>query len=386
MEKRKIENKLFKKAIVLGIALVLITSFLVPAGSSNIRNVFDNPFEREDGSVTVEGNPPPVLFSDPPLGFTATANNRTQIDLSWTKNSTADTTYIERNNAETWNLGEGTMVYNDSGTSHQDSGLNPGTQYFYQAWSWNYTDLFSTSYEETNATTFTNQPPLLSGEKPLDDSGNIDIMQAMVNVTIRDPEGDSFNWTIEGLYVTNAGQDNDVNGSKSASLITPLPYDTDIVWFVNVTDGISWTNATYNFTTRVQYGACVIEGIVKNWFSGEPLEDAYVYIAGGHINLSEFDIAVLVTKEKTDAEGKYHSIDVPAGRYIILVLRNGSGSINDGWLPALRYTSVRPGETIVENFELISFSRSTSVKMFSRIPQFFQFFVYKLIYMFSSQT
>jgi len=120
--------------------------------------------------------------------------------------------------------------------------------------------------------------------------------------------------------------------------------------------------------------AGVIEGIVKNWWSGEPLEDAYVYIVGGHLNLSEFDISVVVTKEQTNAEGKYQAIDVPSGRYIILVLRNGSGSIGDGWLPALRYTSVCPGETTVENFELISLRRSTSVKMFSRIPQFHLFF------------
>jgi len=384
MKKIKIENKFLKKVVVLGITLVLITSFLVPAGILNIRNVFGNLFYKADGSVKAEGNPLPVLLSDPPLGFTATANSRTQIYLSWTKNSTADTTYIERNNAETWNLGEGTMVYNDSGTSHQDSGLNPGTQYFYQAWSWNYTDLYSITYEEANTTTFTNQPPVLSWEIPVDDSGNIDIMQATVNVTIRDPEGDSFNWTIEGLYVTNSGQDNDVNGSKSASLITPLPYDTDIVWFVNVTDGYSWTNATYNFTTRVQYatGVGVIEGIVKNWGSGEPLEDAYVYIVGGHFNLSEFDIALVATKEQTNAEGKYQAVDVPSGLYIILVLRNGSGSLSDGWFPALRYTSVNPGETTVENFELISLSRSTSVKMFSRVPEFHLFYVDKLISMF----
>jgi len=277
MEKIKIENKSFKKVVVLGIALVLITSFLVSAGSLNIGNVFGNPSYKEDGRVKAEGNPLPVLLSNPPGGFTATANSRTQIDLSWTKNSTADTTYIERNNAETWNLGEGTMVYNDSGTSYQDSGLNPGNQYFYKAWSWNDTDLFSTSYEETNATTFTNQPPLLSGENPLDDSGNIDITQAMVNVTIRDPEGDSFDWTIEGLYVTDSGQDNDVNGSKSANLITPLLYDTDIVWFVNVTDGYSWTNATYNFTTVQAQYTLTVNVVGSGSFLKSPDQSTYTY-------------------------------------------------------------------------------------------------------------
>jgi len=132
--------------------------------------------------------------------------------------------------------------------------------------------------------------------------------------------------------------------------------------------------------------AGVIEGIVKNWWGGEFLDDASVFIVGGHINLSEFDVSVVVAKEQTDAEGKYQAIDVPAGHYTILVLRNGSGSISDGWLPALRYTSVRPGETTVENFELISLSRSKSVKMFSRVPQLHLFFIYKLISLFLKQT
>lgn len=128
--------------------------------------------------------------------------------------------------------------------------------------------------------------------------------------------------------------------------------------------------------------AGAIEGIVKNWWGGQPLEDADVYIAGGHINLSEFDISVVFTKEQTDAEGKYSAIGVPVGIYTILVLRNGTGSITDGWLPALRYTSVRPGETTVENFELISLSRNKSVKMFLRVPRFHLFFVYRLISLF----
>jgi hypothetical protein len=40
------------------------------------------------------------------------------------------------------------------------------------------------------------------------------------------------------------------DGSKQADLITPLPYGTNIIWYVNVTDGYVWTNLTYNFTTE----------------------------------------------------------------------------------------------------------------------------------------
>jgi len=93
----------------------------------------------------------------------------------------------------------------------------------------------------------------------------------------------------------------------------------------------------------------------------------------------------VVTKEQTNAEGKYQAVDVPSGLYIILVLRNGSGSFKDGWFPAIRYTSVNPGETTVENFELISLRRSTAVKMFSRVPELYLSYVYRLIYMFLRQ-
>lgn len=101
----------------------------------------------------------------------------------------------------------------------------------------------------TNGSYTVNLAPTQTGETPADDSGNIDIYQAIVNVTINDPEGDTFNWTIEGLYVTNNASNDDTNGSKQANLITPLPLGTNIIWYVNVTDGNSWTNQTYNFTT-----------------------------------------------------------------------------------------------------------------------------------------
>jgi len=51
-----------------------------------------------------------------PDDFTATAISSSRIDLAWTKNSSADTTYIERNIVVSWNRGEGTLIYNNTGT------------------------------------------------------------------------------------------------------------------------------------------------------------------------------------------------------------------------------------------------------------------------------
>lgn len=139
------------------------------------------------------------------------------------------------------------ILYNDTDVSLVDMINDKSYVFTCQAVTWqNYTNF-------TIICSKINQPPIISGETPQDNKGNIDIMQATVNVSIGDPEGDTFNWTIEGLYIVNTGQTNDINGSKSANLVTPLPYTTDIIWYVNSTDGKGWTNVSYNFTSRAQY-------------------------------------------------------------------------------------------------------------------------------------
>lgn len=100
-----------------------------------------------------------------------------------------------------------------------------------------------------------NQVPVLSSETPANNSENVDINQETVSISISDADGDTFNWTIEGKYVENTGQTNDSDGVKSANLHTSLPYNTNIIWYVNVTDGKSWANATYSFDTKSKSGS-----------------------------------------------------------------------------------------------------------------------------------
>lgn len=96
--------------------------------------------------------------------------------------------------------------------------------------------------------------PTFSNPYPTDDMVNVDVMQSTVNITIYHPY-DPFNWTIEGTYITNTGANGESNGSKIANTITPLPYNTKIMWYVNVTHShspeIPQANRTYNFTTIV---------------------------------------------------------------------------------------------------------------------------------------
>ena len=91
------------------------------------------------------------LEPNPPSSFTATIFNETQINLTWSKGTNADYTYIERNNISSWTRGEGNGTYNGTGTSNESIGLTNGTVYYYQAWSWNNTNsLWSTSNASAN--------------------------------------------------------------------------------------------------------------------------------------------------------------------------------------------------------------------------------------------
>jgi hypothetical protein len=96
-----------------------------------------------------------------------------------------------------------------------------------------------------------NHRPTLSDEVP-QNGVTVGVNQSSVSVMIQDFEGDVFDWFIHGPYVVDASGSGAGNGTKTASLIVPLPPNTEIVWFVNVSDpggSGQWTNATYRFRT-----------------------------------------------------------------------------------------------------------------------------------------
>jgi len=73
---------------------------------------------------------------DPPVSFTTGNITTTQIDLSWTKGAGALRTMVRRKTGDyPADRSDGYQVYFGSGTSVSDTGLSPGTTYYYKAWS-----------------------------------------------------------------------------------------------------------------------------------------------------------------------------------------------------------------------------------------------------------
>jgi hypothetical protein len=85
----------------------------------------------------------------PPSGFMASAENSSQINLAWTRNSTPDNVMVAWNSTNSFGTpsgtyvagnvisGGGTVIYNGAASAFNHSGLNSATTYYYKAWSVN---------------------------------------------------------------------------------------------------------------------------------------------------------------------------------------------------------------------------------------------------------
>ncbi|MCX6665680.1 MAG: DUF2341 domain-containing protein, partial [Euryarchaeota archaeon] len=103
--------------------------------------------------------------------------------------------------------------------------------------------------------------PTSSNPVPSDGETNIAIPPDSFNITINDLNGDKMNITwrtnASGSWVTfnttNGGGSGVGNGTYTATNTSWVDsHSTKFWWSVNLTDGTTWTNKTYNFTTSYQ--------------------------------------------------------------------------------------------------------------------------------------
>ncbi|MBN1280550.1 MAG: DUF2341 domain-containing protein, partial [Candidatus Thermoplasmatota archaeon] len=244
-------------------------------------NVTGSPWENETYHFTSQ-------LIDPPADLKAYTYNTTQINLTWTKESDADTTLVEWNSTETWKRGEGTQIYNGSAESYDHTSLSAHTLYYYQAWSYNATEnLWSTTYVYSFAKPNNSIPVPISRISP-DPAYSTDTLHGWVNGT--DADGDNL------IYYYRWYKDGELNytGSIGAYDITKVDNIDDggtaygitgngsYLYLANYDDGLR--AYTFNGSDLTNEGHIDNGGTAYNvWCDG-----TYIYLANDNDGLRAY--------------------------------------------------------------------------------------------------
>ncbi|MFE3845750.1 LamG-like jellyroll fold domain-containing protein, partial [Thermoplasmatota archaeon] len=198
-----------------------------------------------NGISTVYGSDKTFLTKPfKPSDFTAANNGGTKLDLTWNKGNGANYTYIERNasNVTSWNRGEGIFVYNETGTFTSDTGLNPLTNYSYQAWSyteWADLNQWSDNYNSTtNQTLGLNLNDTLIAHWDFNEGSGSTVNDISGNTNHGTIRNDYVNWIDKGkqesaLEFFSAGEVYNIPSTYDDSITTSFTISSWVYWYGN---------------------------------------------------------------------------------------------------------------------------------------------------------
>ncbi len=196
-----------------------------------------------------------VARPEGPTNFVADEYELNQINLTWTKGTGANNTVVVRKeDSYPTSTTDGSIVYNGTGTSYNDAGLGAGAWY-YKAYSYSEWIYDSTWYQFSTATdedggNITNSNPFITDLIPFNNSNTELYNLSIVTFTLCDNET-TFNWTVEGDFLTTNSSTSSANGTFYATIPSELSGNTEYNWYINVTDGEMWTNETFTFRVNI---------------------------------------------------------------------------------------------------------------------------------------
>ncbi len=142
---------------------------------------------------------------DPPSNLKAVSVNISTIYLTWTKSPDTDTTVIVRKTGSyPTSITDGTVVYNGTAEEFTDTGLNPGTAYYYRAWSWA-PNSYSSSYTQDMNYTYPDVPTDLQVTSFNDTSITISWTKGDGADMTKIYRGDTLVDTVSGTTYTDTG-------------------------------------------------------------------------------------------------------------------------------------------------------------------------------------
>jgi hypothetical protein len=162
-----------------------------------------------------------------PTSFIATQSDVLQITLNWTKGTGANLTYIERNTSETWERGQGTLVYNSTGNNFNDYNITPDS-YYYQAWSytnWTYNPTihqYSDDYNSSNETVLPVTEPSVTTNDATGVAYNNATLQGYLNYDGNESCSVWFEYGYTTSYGTSTSNQTKNSGETFSADISPL--------------------------------------------------------------------------------------------------------------------------------------------------------------------
>ena len=186
-----------------------------------------------------------------------------ELELSWTKANQANTTYIERNTVSVWARGDGDFVYNDTGTSHTDTGRDSHTLYYYQAWSYNISlnggaSAWSSANSSASNTTLNNAPEDPINPEPADAATYESVYNMVLNATSYDLDAPAETFTVKFyfngslVHTENSVSNNTFTTYDLTGYIDPdwLDHDETYNWYITINDTVATTTGpTWSFDT-----------------------------------------------------------------------------------------------------------------------------------------
>lgn len=177
-------------------------------------------------------------------------------NLSWTHgNGYNESVLIMNLTHYPQHLNDGTNLYQGKNDFYHHIGLTPGQTYYYRVWEYiAYAELYQQSDgNESLNRQYKAEQPVLTNPNPANESTNNLWNTVLWNITIESPNGNTFNWTIQGSKNIGINASNNcVNGSYNITInLGNLTNETTYTVWVNASETINnnWTNETFWFST-----------------------------------------------------------------------------------------------------------------------------------------
>jgi len=210
---------------------------------SNENNRWDNDTYRFTvGDIPIQSGEAPSNESTrtditPQLYVNCTADTGDTMNATWLSNSSGSLVQFASNTS----ISSGTNI-----TQSNSNFSEYGTTYWWSVHLSDGTNWTNNTYHFT-----TNNPPVISNPLPANHSV-VDVDETDITVSIVDPDGDTFNWTIETIPdIGTSNNNDDTDGTKRC--IVNDTHNLNVTWFINCTDSYNWVNRTYNYTSLVEF-------------------------------------------------------------------------------------------------------------------------------------